>query len=99
MRTKWIALALLMLGLSFADFVIPSGQPICNLYGMIKSVGTVVGVIALAVAGFILASTHDISERNSAKSLIVGVTIGLIVIWLAPLVVTNLVGSGSVCGW
>ncbi len=99
MGRKQLAIALLLLGLSFADLTIPSNQPICNLYGILKSVGTIVGVLVAAYAGFILASTHDLTERNAAKSLLAGVAMGLIIIWLAPLIVTNLVGSGSVCGW
>src|SRR5271157_3718782 len=101
MRTKELFLGLLVLGLSAAvPLSIPADQPICNLYGIIKVIGTIVGVLVAAYADFILASTHELTERNAAKSLLSGVAIGLIVIWLAPLIVTNMVGaSGSVCGW
>lgn len=101
MKTKELFVGVALLGLcAAAPLSIPADQPICNLYGIIKSIGTIVGVLVAAYAGFILASTHELTERNAAKSLLGGVAIGLIVIWLAPLIVTNLVGaSGSVCGW
>ncbi len=99
MNKKSLAMALLLLGLSFADLTIPSDQPVCRLYGMIQVFGTVAGVIVAAYAGFILASTHELSERNTAKALLSGVIVGLIIIWLAPVLVKNLVNSSGICGW
>lgn len=99
MKVRDGLLVLLMLGLVFADLTISPDQPICKLYGMIRFFGTIVGVLMAAYSGFVLASSHEMSERNSAKGLIAGVVIGLIIIWLAPLIVTNLVGSGAICGW
>lgn len=99
MNKKSLALALLLLGLSFADFVIPADQPVCRLYGMIQILGTVGGVLVAAYAGFVLASSHEITEKNAAKALLGGVIIGLIIIWIAPLLVKNLVNSAGICGW
>ncbi|MBI5133306.1 MAG: hypothetical protein HZA83_01200 [Thaumarchaeota archaeon] len=98
---KYLLLALmLLLPLASADpLTIPTSQPICNLYGIIQVLGTVAGVIVAAYGGFILASSHDLAERNTAKALLSGVVLGLIVIWIAPLLVKNLVGASSVCGW
>ena len=56
-------------------------------------------MLVAAYAGFVLASSHEIEARNSSKMLIAGVVIGLIIIWIAPLVVKNLVGATDVCGW
>jgi len=89
-----------LIGLVAADpLVIPADQPICRLYGMIQVLGTVAGVIVAAYAGFILTSSNEINERNNSKMLLSGVVLGLIIIWIAPLVVKNLVGAASVCGW
>lgn len=101
MRIKELFLASVLFGIcAAAPLSIPSDQPICNLYGIIKVIGSIVGILMAAYAGFILASTHELTERNAAKALLGGVAMGLIIIWLAPLIVTNLVGeSGSVCGW
>ena len=99
MNKKYLALALLMMGLSFAQLAISTDQPICRLYGMIQVLGTVAGVLVAAYAGFILSSSHELTERNTAKALLGGVVIGLIIIWLAPVLVQNLVNTTSVCGW
>jgi len=100
---KGALLALLSLfalaGLVSADLVIPADQPICRLYGIIQVLGTIAGVLIAAYGGFILASSNDIAERNSAKQLLGGVIIGLIIIWVAPLLVKSLVGATDVCGW
>jgi hypothetical protein len=93
------AALLLLAGLAAADLTIPPGQPICNLYGMIQVLGTIASVILAAYAGFILASSHETEARSRSKMLIEGVALGLIVIWLAPIVVQYLVGSTGICGW
>ncbi|MBI5227672.1 hypothetical protein HY988_03745 [Candidatus Micrarchaeota archaeon] len=96
---KELAVALLLAGLAFADLVIPPDQPICRLYGMIQILGTVAGILVAAYAGFILASSHEITEKNAAKALLGGVIIGLIIIWIAPVLVKTLVNSNGICGW
>lgn len=102
-KQNWLMVGfalLAMVSLVAADsLVIPPDQPICRLYGMIQVLGTVAGVIVAAYAGFILTSSNEINERNNSKMLLTGVVLGLIIIWIAPLVVKNLVGAASVCGW
>ncbi len=66
---------------------------------MIQILGTIASVLVAAYSGFILSSTHDLTERKNSKALLGGVIIGLIIIWLAPPLVTNLVNSASICGW
>ena len=90
---------LCLAGLASAELTIPPDQPICRLYGMIQLFATIGGILAAAYAGFILATSHDLAERGNAKLLLSGVIVGLIIVWLAPLVVQYLVGSSSVCGW
>lgn len=90
---------MLVLGLAFAPLEIPPDQPICRLYGMIQVLGTVAGVLAAAYAGFILATSHEINEKNMGKQLLASVIIGLIIIWIAPLLVRNLVDAAELCGW
>ena len=93
------AVLLCLAGMVSADLVIPPDQPICRLYGIIQVLGTIAGVLIAAYGGFVLASSNDIAERNTAKGLLGGVVIGLIIIWVAPLLVKNLVGATDVCGW
>lgn len=99
MKLREVAIALLLVGLTFADLVIPPDQPVCRLYGMIQILGTVGGILVAAYSGFILASSHEMIERNNAKALLGGVIIGLIIIWLAPILVRSLVNSSGICGW
>jgi len=86
-------------GLVAADLTIPADQPICRLYGMIQLFAAIGAVICMSYAGFMLATTHDLVERNNAKMLLGGAIIGLAIVWLAPLVVKSLVGASDVCGW
>ena len=90
---------LCLAGMVSADLMIPPDQPICRLYSLIQTFATIGGILAAAYAGFLLATSHDLNERGNAKMLLGGVFIGLIIVWLAPLVVQNLVGATSVCGW
>ena len=100
MKLKETISLLVLTGLAAAsDIVIPPDQPICKLYSLIQLFGTIGGIIAMSVAGFNLATSHDVNERNNAKTLISGSIIGLIIIWAAPLVVKYLVGGGDICGW
>jgi type IV secretory pathway VirB2 component (pilin) len=100
MRSAILAAAALYLaGLAFADFTIPPDQPICRLYGMIQVFASIGAVISISYAGFVLLSSHDLIERNNAKMLLGGTLVGLMIVWLAPLVVKSLVGASDVCGW
>ena len=93
---------LVLSGLAMAEatgMVIPPDQPICRLYSLIQLLGTIGGVLAAGYAGFLLATSHELTERNNAKMLLSGVVIGLVIIWLAPLAVQYLVGASSICGW
>ncbi|MFA4983181.1 MAG: hypothetical protein WC588_03110 [Candidatus Micrarchaeia archaeon] len=99
-KTILEAAALLCLaGLPFAELVIPPDQPICRLYGMIQLFATIGGILAASYSGFTLATSHDLAERGNAKLFLGGVVIGLMIVWIAPLVVKELVGAGDVCGW
>jgi len=99
-KTILAAAALLCLvELVAAELVIPPDQPICRLYGMIQLFATMGAILAAAYAGFILATSHDLAERGNAKVFLGGVVIGLIIVWLAPPVVKELVGAADVCGW
>lgn len=82
-----------------AGLIIPPDQPICKLYSLIQLFGTLAGVVAACYAGFKMATSHELTERNNAKTLIEGALLGLIIIWIAPSVVKYMVGSSNVCGW
>lgn len=98
MKMKGLMVVLLLASLSFAELTIDSDQPICKLYGIIQTLGTVMGVLGGAYGGFMMTTSHETSERNNAKNMLGGAIIGLIVIWMAPVIINALVDS-SVCGW
>lgn len=91
----------LPLGLAdFGDPIPPEDQetfdqilePVMKVYNFVKYAATVVAVIFLVFAGvtFIM-SGSDQAKRNQAKMMGTYIVIGLIVIWVAPLVVQYLV--------
>ena len=82
-----------------AALVIPIDQPICRLYSLIQVVGTIGGVLLAAYAGLNLSTSHELTERNNSKLMIQGAILGVIIIWLAPLIVKYLVGATDICGW
>ena len=62
--------------------------PVLKIYNFIKYAATVAGVLMLVFAGIsFVTSGAEVSKKERAKNMAVGVIIGLIVIWIAPLVV------------
>ena len=61
---------------------------VMKIYNFIKYAATVAGVIMLVFAGitFVTAGGEQ-AKKDKAKNMAVGVVIGLIIIWIAPLVV------------
>jgi hypothetical protein len=67
-------------------------DPVMKIYNFIKYAASVVAVVFLVFAGvtFIM-SGNDQAKREQAKSMATYIVIGLIVIWVAPLIVGYLV--------
>ena len=63
-------------------------KPVMKIYNFVKYSATVLAVLFLVFAGvtFII-SSNDPSKREQAKTMGAYIIIGLIVIWVAPLVV------------
>ncbi len=68
-------------------------EPVMKIYNFIKYSATVLAVVFLVFAGvtFIM-SGGDQAKRESAKMMGTYIIIGLIIIWVAPLIVEYLVG-------
>ncbi|MBI5392289.1 TrbC/VirB2 family protein [Candidatus Woesearchaeota archaeon] len=63
-------------------------SPVMKIYEFIKYAATVAGVLMLVFSGIsFVTSGGDTGKKERAKNMAVGVVIGLIVIWVAPLVV------------
>ncbi len=68
-------------------------EPIMKVYNLVKYSATVLAVIVLLFAGVsYMISGDNPAKREQAKSMITYVVIGLIVIWIAPLLVNFIVG-------
>lgn len=94
-----LVLALVTGAVLAQSITIPTDQPVCRLYGLIQVLGTIAAILLAAYAGFLLTSSHEMEERFKAKLLLSGVVIGIIVIWISPVIVKSLVDTGGVCGW
>jgi cytochrome bd-type quinol oxidase subunit 2 len=66
--------------------------PLMKIYDFVKYASTVIGVLMFVYAGitFVTAGGEQ-AKKERAKQIATGVVIGLILIWVAPLVVNYLV--------
>ena len=63
-------------------------SPVIKIYSFIKYAATVAGVLMLVFAGITFVTAGgELAKKEKAKSMAGGVIIGLVVIWVAPLVV------------
>ncbi len=96
MSKKLLILTFALTGLAVAaDLAVPVDQPICRVYSLIKTIGSIVAVIMLAYSGFQLISSTDMADRATAKNIMLGTILGVIIIWLAPYVINYLTGNTS----
>ena len=69
-------------------------EPLMRIYRFIKYVATAIGVLVITIAGIVaITSGNDPERRNKAKEMIGYVLIGILIIWLAPLIVQIVVGG------
>ena len=67
-------------------------SPVMKIYNFIKYAASVIAVVFLVFAGVtFITSGSDQAQRERAKSMATYILIGLIVIWIAPLIVGYLV--------
>ncbi|MEK6955721.1 MAG: TrbC/VirB2 family protein [Nanoarchaeota archaeon] len=64
-------------------------EPVMKVYRFIQYAATVVGVLMLVFAGISFATSGgEMVKKERAKQMAAGVVIGLILIWVAPLIVS-----------
>ena len=67
-------------------------NPVMKIYNLVKYSATVLAVVVLLFAGVTyLTSGSNPAKREQAKSMITYVIVGLMVIWVAPLIVNFVV--------
>jgi len=68
-------------------------QPVMKIYNFVKYAATTIAVLVLLFAGLnYITSGSNPRTREDAKNMGMYVVIGLIVIWVAPLIVSLIVG-------
>ena len=68
--------------------------PITKIYDLVKGAVSILGIIALTIAGGIyMFSGNNIQTRESAKSMVSYAVVGLVLVWIAPLVVNYLTAA------
>jgi len=68
-----------------------------SLANSLKTLAVFFATITIAYAGFSLATSKDAAKRNEWKEVVAGVFVGLILLFLAPLIAAQLAG-GHYCG-
>ena len=70
-------------------------QPVNNMYDLIKAGASLLGIIAITIAGaYYMFSGSNIQARENAKSMVSYSIVGLVLVWVAPLVVSFLTAPG-----
>ncbi|MEM4256738.1 MAG: pilin [Candidatus Diapherotrites archaeon] len=66
-------------------------EPINKIYDLMKSIISLVGIIAITTAGALyMLSGSNIQQRENAKSMVGYAVIGLVLVWIAPTLVQYL---------
>ncbi|GEM_PF-1514832 len=93
--------AILALALALGNFAAAAGisditAPITKISDLAKSIVSVLGVIAITAAGAMyMFSGSNISARENAKSMISYAVVGLVLVWVAPFLVSYLTSPAA----
>jgi len=86
-----LVLVLLLVPVVFAAEVSEITEPLNKIYDLVKAVISVIAIIAITIAGArFMFSGDNIQAREGAKSMISYAVIGLVIVWVAPLLVNYL---------
>jgi RsiW-degrading membrane proteinase PrsW (M82 family) len=83
-----LSVLLLVSQVAFAASVSDVTAPITKIYDLIKGVVSVVGIIAITIAGAMyMFSGSNIQNRENAKNMVSYAIVGLVLVWVAPVLV------------
>ena len=68
-----------------------------SLANDLKTLAIIFATLTIAYAGFTLATSTSAQQRNEWKEIIAGCVVGLVLLFLAPLIAAQLSG-GHYCG-
>ena len=94
-RFLTIALAIFLIAnfASAATTVNDIMAPVNKIYDLIKSIVSVLGIIAITVAGSMyMFAGGNMMARENAKSMVSYAVVGIVLVWAAPLAVSYLTG-------
>ena len=63
----------------------------------LKAVSVLLSIVMASYAGFVLCTSNEIAQREQWKEVLGGIAVGLILLYLAPLVASQFTG-GNYCG-
>ena len=63
---------------------------------MLKSFSVLMAIVMTAYAGFRLITCQEVQQRDEWKEVLSGIAIGLVLLYLAPLIASQLTG-GTYC--
>ena len=89
---------LVLLGAAaFAAEVDQIVEPITRIYDLVRAVVSILGIIAITVAGAMyMFSGSNIQARENAKGMVSYAVVGLVLVWVAPLLVNYLTTTPAV---
>jgi type IV secretory pathway VirB2 component (pilin) len=68
-------------------------SPVMKIYNFVKYAATAIAVVLLLFAGIsFMMNGGDPKKRDDSKHMVSYVVIGLVIIWIAPLIVTFITG-------
>lgn len=70
---------------------------LASIADSIKLLATVAGIIVIAYAGLMLTVTKSANNKNEWKEVIIGVVLGLSIVYLAP-IISTIFSGGHYCG-
>ena len=86
-----VFLVLVVSQFAFAVSVSDITAPITKIYDLIKGIVSVVGIIAITIAGAMyMFSGSNIQSRENAKNMVSYAIVGLVLVWVAQLIVSYL---------
>ena len=72
-------------------------EPLTKIYDLIKSVASIVGVLAITAGGlYYMFAGNNIQSRENAKMVVSYAVVGLVIVWVAPLLVTYLTPTAPI---
>lgn len=100
MKKSFVPIVLLVLLISqvalAATSVSDITAPINKIYDLIKSIVSIVGIIAITIAGAMyMMSGSNIQSRENSKNMVSYAIVGLVLVWVAPLIVSYLTVTGA----